>query len=107
MRQLAEMLFNLAKIEKDPVIKLSALLDCVENLASDSSYDYSVLEDIKKDDMLYKIYSEIIDQMFNLVLYGEAEVDEIIAHLEEYLNKVERGQSNGLGRNSLPNGRQA
>ena len=87
MRQLAKMLFELAKIEEDPVIKLSALLDCVENLASDSPY--TVLNEIKKDETLYKIYGEIIDEMFNLILYGEADVDRIISKLEEYLNRTE------------------
>ncbi|BCU68838.1 hypothetical protein [Stygiolobus caldivivus] len=93
MSQLAVKLLEMAEIEKDLVVKLSALLECVEDLVEvdDSSPDFKkrALEEIRKDKELYEVYEEIIDAMFELVINGSSpDIDKIILDVKKRMVKA-------------------
>mgnify|MGYP001773289379 CR=1 FL=1 len=93
MGQLAVKLLEMAEIEKDPAVKLSALLGCVEDLVEvdDSNPDFKkrALQEIRKDKELYEVYEEIIDAIFELVINGSApNIDKIALDVKKRIVKV-------------------
>ena len=93
MRLLAEKLLELAEKYNDPVIKLSALLDTIEALV-DGETKYEIYNNIKKDEKLYKIYSEILDEMFNYVLSGNLD-QEIVSKIQTEIRSY-IGEKHGI-----------
>ncbi|QGR19676.1 hypothetical protein [Stygiolobus azoricus] len=94
MKQLAIKLLEIAEVEKDPAIKLSALLECIENLVEvdDSEPDFKkkVLDTIRQDKELYEIYERIIDGMFDLIITGSVtEIDSLVTAVKKRVSVVE------------------
>lgn len=94
MKQLAIKLLEIAEVEKDPAIKLSALLECIENLVEvdDSEPDFKkkVLDTISQDKELYEIYERIIDGMFDLIITGSVtEIDSLVTAVKKRVSVVE------------------
>ncbi|AOL15425.1 hypothetical protein BFU36_00265 [Sulfolobus sp. A20] len=92
---LAKNLLELAEISRDPVVKLSALLDCLEEYAlfkfqlKDSivDYRYLIIENMKKSDSkIYELYSEVIDEMFNYLISGKCN-EELVKRVKELISQ--------------------
>ena len=94
MKQLAIKLLEIAEAEKDPIIRLSALLECVENIVEvdDSEPDFKkrTLEKIRQDKELYEIYERIIDGMFDLIIMGSAtDIDRLVTVVKKRVSVLE------------------
>jgi len=93
MGLLAEKLLELAEKYNDPVIKLSALLESIEALVEGEN-KYEVYENIKKDEKLYRVYSEILDEMFNYILSGNLD-QEIVSKIQNDIRSY-MGEKHGI-----------
>lgn len=89
---LAKKLLKLAEISNENAVRLQALLRCIEELAcykyniddSTDTYQIDMLNLIKKDEDLYELYNEVLDEMFYYLL-GEYDID-----LKETIERVNR-----------------
>ncbi|WP_218258051.1 hypothetical protein [Saccharolobus shibatae] len=93
---LARQLLEFCEISDDPTVKLLALLRSIEELAiykyniddSLEGYQSVMLNYIKGDEKLYKLYSAVIDEMFNYLLENEVKLDDIIQELRAEVNQI-------------------
>ena len=94
---LAKQLFKMAETSTDETVKLSALLRCIEEIAifryniDDSVEDYQsvMLNYIKNDDKIYKLYSEILDEMFYYLLSDEVNLNSVIEDVRKEVNRIQ------------------
>ncbi|BFH73967.1 hypothetical protein SJAV_19110 [Sulfurisphaera javensis] len=94
---LAKHLLELSKNSSDNIIKLQALLRCVEELAiykykiddSMENYQKITINFIKNDKELYDLYSIVLDLIFYYLLGGEnINVSEIEEKINEKINQI-------------------
>jgi|ECHhosMinimDraft_1075155.scaffolds.fasta_scaffold02209_2 hypothetical protein len=94
---LARQLLEFCEISNDSTVKLLALLRSIEELTiykyniADSleGYQSVMLNYIKDDEKLYKLYSAIIDEMFHYLLGNEIKLYDIIQELKNEINQIE------------------
>ncbi len=92
---LAKKLLELAEASRDPAVRLSALLDCLEEYAlskfqlKDSTIDYRhlLVDYMKKgDSKVYELYSEVIDEMFDYLVSGKYD-EELVKRVKELVSQ--------------------
>jgi len=94
---LAKQLFKMSEISTDATVRLSALLRCIEEIAifkyniddSVEGYKSAMLNYMKNDEKIYKLYSKILDEMFYYLLNEEVDLNSVIEDIRKEVNQIE------------------